>query len=157
AFDASAHASANANDAAAPTRRTPNARLVMRSLRENLRSALRSILFLDREALEEAVAVPRRLRRVVRDALQQRHDHPVERRRGLQVHGLIQIVVRLVIDVAHPVPADRFFGRAEFVSELERERGHAALDEAVLIAADEPVLLRFAIRLDLDALRLRRL
>src|SRR4051794_14681648 len=45
-----------------------------------------------RKPLEETVRVPRRARRVVRHTAQQRHDHPVEFCRSLEVHRLIEIV-----------------------------------------------------------------
>ena len=53
-----------------------------------------------------------RPRRIVGDTLQQRHDHAVEFRRRLEIHRLIQIVGRLMIDVAHPV-AGRVFSSGE--------------------------------------------
>src|SRR5262245_53799424 len=103
------------------------------------------------EPLEAAVCVPRRPRRVVCHTAEQRHDHAVEFRRGLEVHRLIEIVGRLMIPLAHPRQSRLLILGAEFVPELEGQCRDAAADEAVLIAADEPILIRLAIGLDFDA------
>jgi hypothetical protein len=92
-------------------------------------------------------------RLVVRDAFEQRRDHAVEFGGRFPVHRLLQVVVRLVVNVAHPVAARRFVGGALLVPELESERGNALLDEAVLIATDEAVAQRFLIGNRLDAKR----
>src|SRR5438067_13608 len=97
-----------------------------------------------------AIAIPialARARLVVCDSLQQTHNHAIEFRRRRLVDRLIQIVGGLVIPVLDPVMKNPVFRSAEFVAEFECQRGHAAPDEAVLIAADEPVLVRLFVRL----------
>src|SRR5262245_16261778 len=108
-----------------------------------------------RKSPEKTVRLPRGSGRVIRDLLEQRHDHAVEHGRGFQIHRLLRVVAGLMVHIAHPVAANRFFGRPELVAELERERRHALADEAVLIASNESILFRFAIGLHVDALRLR--
>jgi hypothetical protein len=88
---------------------------------------------------------------------EQAYDDPIELGRGRLIHRLIQIVGRLVIAVANKIVENLIFRRAELVAEFERQGGHALANEAVLIAADEAVLLWFLIGLHADTKLLGRL
>src|SRR5262245_40066302 len=89
--------------AALPGAIAPCAAAAPRVARISRRLSLISPRYLSgRKPLEEAVGVPRRPRRVIGHTPQQRHDHPVEFCRGLEVHRLTEIVRRPMIPIAHP-------------------------------------------------------
>src|SRR6476660_7594679 len=101
--------------------------------REQSRQVTRSPALLD-EAAEEAIGVPLRSIRRVRDALAEFQQDAVELRGGGFVDGLIQIVGGRVVAVLQPILRDLLLGRFVLVAEFERERGHTLANETVLIA-----------------------
>src|ERR1039457_7267822 len=104
---------------------------------------------------EKAVRVPLRPRGIVRHALDELQDHHIEFARRRFVHRLVEVVRGRVIAVLQPLLVQLLLRRPGHVAELERQRGHAAPDETVLIAADEQVALRLFVGLHLDPVRLR--
>ena len=64
--------------------------------------------------------------------------------------GLREIVGRRVVPLGRPLLRDHFLRRIRLVAHFHRERGNACADEAVLIASDETVSLRFWIALHLE-------
>jgi len=69
---------------------------------------------------------------------------------GPLIDGLIQVIRRCMVSLCQPFLGRLFFGRTLGETDLQRERGNAAADEAVLVAADEDVPLRILIALRLD-------
>src|SRR6187200_3038455 len=102
-------------------------------------------LFRAGERLAEKVArIPRGLGPIVRDRA---HDSEVdarEARRRVQIHGQRQIVTRLVIVRGQEPPKYLLAVHGWVLRRESRHQvhgGHALLDERVLVAADEDVLL----------------
>src|SRR5262245_49677195 len=96
---------------------------------------------------EEAVGLPLRTLRSVGNAQGQCLQNGVEARSALQIYRLFQIVRGSVVAVVVPVLEDLLFRRTGQPAELERQRRHALTDEAVLVAADEAVVVRHLVRL----------
>src|SRR5580700_9289821 len=111
----------------------------------------RFLLLPSGEAFEEALLVPMRTIGGVRHALAYIEQDAVELSGRGFVHRLVEIVGGRMIAVLQPILGQRLFGRPWEVAELERQRRHSLLNEAVLIAADEQIAIRLLIRLHLDS------
>src|SRR5689334_11425959 len=101
----------------------------------------------DSARLEATARLPRGWRGLVGDALHQLVEEAVEVGRGLEVHRLLQVVLRLVIAGAVPLPVDPLARRARSVAEHERGRRNAGFQEVPLIGALQQVALRLRVLL----------
>src|ERR1700683_5106141 len=91
------------------------------------------------EPAEKAVRFPLGSLGRIGDPFEQRRKYAVELRGRGQVDRLAGIVGHAMIARAVPIPENLFLRTARNPAEFERERRHAFLDEAVLIAADKAI------------------
>src|SRR5579863_6871158 len=91
------------------------------------------------EAAEEAIRIPLGRVRGVGYSFEQCREDTVELCGAGQIHWLAGIVGHAMIARAEPILEYFFFGTAGNPAEFERQRGHAHLDEAILIAANKTI------------------
>src|SRR5262245_35220784 len=105
----------------------------------------RPLLFVSREPPEETGWLPPRSRGMVGDFYRQRADQPCERHGRPEIEWLLQVVRGAVIPLFCPPGVDFGLRRGRGEPDLERQRGNALANEAVLIGSRETIAFRLGI------------
>src|SRR4030095_534452 len=109
------------------------------------------LLVFRREPFEKTFRLPRGPRVRIGDAQSQPLEDSVELRCGGVVDRLAQVVLGTVIALLVPIVELPLLGRSGEPAEFEGQRWDTSLNEAVLIATDEPHVIRLLIGFGLGA------
>src|SRR4249919_2525879 len=99
--------------------------------------------------------MPRRTRRLGRDALDQLIEKAIEVSRGLPIHRLSQVVLGLVVAGSIPLPIDLLAARSRAIAEDKAGSRNTCLHERPIVGPRQQVALRLGIVLNCNAKALR--